>query len=518
MIFYKQRDCPTMRCGSLFVVGVISHKQNMYRILTLLISTLFITSCSVSSYTPKYTEITLPQYRIPDSLVVYNDSVSVASVLWRNYYKDVNLRQLIDEGINNNYTLYSAILQIERSESYVVKSRKNFAPGFSVGISQHEQKRSLRPNAYNEHGISLTLTNWEIDLWGKLRSTKRAAIADLLAKESSAQAVKVKLIADIAKNYYRLICLDAKLETVNNIIESNEAILSKQIKLKEDETNLKAKQVFPIYEKDKLLLPTILTPNITLSDVAIEQTRAELYKAQAIKPDIEAEIFITENAINLLLARHNVPIERSRLKDIIDNETIEATTDIGVPAQLLQYRPDVMAAEYAVQEAFHLQDAAKAALYPSLTIKGGVGIMGSFNAQLTDLPRSLVYNIFTGITQPIFQHGALKHNRRIREIEAQQRLANYKQTLLNACTEVSNTLVFYQMNRTKVNKLLKQNQALNKAYTYSKYLYEQNQASYIDLLAAQRPMLQTQFNLAEALTGYYINYIELYKSLGGGSL
>ena len=83
--------------------------------------------------------------------------------------------------------------------------------------------------------------------------------------------------------------------------------------------------------------------------------------------------------------------------------------------------------------------------------------------------------------------------------------------------EVSNTLVLYQKNRTKVNQLLKQNEALNKAYAYSKYLYENGQASYIDLLAAQRPMLQTRFTLAEAFAGYYIHYIELYKALGGGA-
>ena len=489
----------------------------MHKLLPLVISALLITSCSVASYKPKYTEVTLPAYRIPDSLSLKTDSLSIASVLWQNYYKDPHLRALIDEGLANNHTLHSALLQIERAESYLVKSKHNFVPALSVGISQQEQKRSLRPNPYNEHGINLTLSSWEIDLWGKLRSTKRACIADLLAKESSAQAVRVKLIADIATNYYRLICLDAKLQAVNNIIESNKELLSSQMQLKEEENQLKAKQVFPIYEKDRLLLPNILSPNITISDVAIEQTKAELYKAQSTKPDIEADIFVTENALNLLLSRHNKPIERSKLEDILKNEEIDSNVEIGIPAQLLQYRPDVMAAEYAVQEAFHLQDVAKASLYPALTIRGGVGIMGSFNAQLLDFPRSLVYNLFTGLTQPITQHGALKHNKRIREIEAQQRLDTYKQTLLKACTEVSNNLVFYQMNKQKVSKLLQQNRALNNAYSYSKYLYENSQASYVDLLAAQRPMLQTQLNLAEALIRYYINYIELYKSLGGGA-
>lgn len=490
----------------------------MKRYIVAILVLLTATSCAIRSYTPEYTQITFPNYRIPDSLAVYNDSLSIASVVWQHYYKDDNLRVLIDEGIKNNYTLHSALLQIERAESYVKRSKKSFAPSLSLGISQHEQKRSLRENPYNDHGISVQMNSWEIDLWGKLRNTKRAAVADLLSKESSAQAVKVKLIADIAMNYYKLICLDAKLQVVNDIIESNEVLLNSQLQIKQDENHLRSKQVYPIYEKDKLLLPAILSPHLSISDVGIEQTKAELYKAQAIKPDIEAEIFITENALNLLLSRHNIPIKRSKIEDIIALEQINDTINIGVPANLLRYRPDVMAAEYAVREAFHLQDAAKAAQYPALTISGGVGIMGSFNAQITDLPRSLVYNLFTGLTQPIFQQGALKHNRKVREIEAQQRLDDYKQTVLKACVEVSNTLIYYQMNKAKVNSLMQQNRALNNAYSYSRYLYENKQAGYIDVLAAQRPKLQTQFNLADAFIRYYMNYIELYKALGGGAL
>lgn len=490
--------------------------KTLYKTL-LAVATLCSIGCSTVSYSPKYTEITFPNYRIPDSLAVSTDSLSIASLVWQSYYKDPNLRTLIDEGLKSNHTLHTALLQIERAESFLAAGKAQFAPAFSVSVSQQEQKRAMREFAYNEHGINLNLTNWEIDLWGKLRSTKRARMADLLAKESSAQAVRVKLIADIASNYYRLICLDAKLEAVNNIISGNEAILDRQMQRKQTERTPNANRPAVTYQHDKPTLSNARSQQITLSDVAIEQAKAELYKAQAVKPDIETEIFITENALNLLLARYNTPIRRSKLEEIIHAEEINSTIEIGIPASLLQYRPDVMAAEFAVQEAFHLQDAAKAALYPSLTIRGGVGIMSSFNAEVSDLPRSFVYNLYTGLTQPLFQQGALKHNKRIRAIEAQQRLDSYQQTLLKACVEVSNTLVLYQKNRTKVNKLMQQNEALNRAYAYSKYLYENGQASYVDLLAAQRPMLQTRFNLADAFTGYYLHYIELYKALGGGA-
>lgn len=139
----------------------------MKKYITIIAIALTFASCSFRSYSPKYTEVAFPSYRIPDSLAVYNDSISTASTLWRNYYEDENLRNLIDEGLKSNYTLHSALLQIEKSESYVVKSRKGFYPSLSLGVSQNEQKRSLRESAYNEHGIALQLTGWELDIWGK---------------------------------------------------------------------------------------------------------------------------------------------------------------------------------------------------------------------------------------------------------------------------------------------------------------------------------------------------------------
>lgn len=478
----------------------------------LLCTVLILTGCGTlkPSYSSASTEIEILKFRIPsDSAFAYSDTVSIAGFMpWQDFYRDEHLRRLIDEGLNNNLTLHTAILQIGKSESYYTKSKSEFWPEVSVSLSQDQIKRAIRDEAYDEHGVGLRLTQWELDIWGRLRSSKKAALADLLAKQYAAQAVKVKLIADIAKHYYKLIGLDTKLATVNDIIAKGHTYLNQQVHLKQK------------HQKKQLADSGIyLTPDeVTQYTVAVEQAKVELYKAESIKPDIETEIFITENALNLLLSRSSGTIPRAKFEDLMAGRFLMDTLQIGVPSDLLHFRPDVMAAEQTVQQAFHLQDAATRSLLPTLTLSGSLATMESYNADWSHFKGSVIYNLYAGITQPLFARGRLKHNRRLRKADAEISLDNYRQTVLKACVEVSNTLVFYQRNKTKLQKLMLQNAALNSALGYSQLLYEKEKASYLDVLAAQRPMLQTRLDLADAFVKYYDYHIELYKALGGGGL
>lgn len=469
-------------------------------------------SCSFNSYLPEYTEVDMPQYHIPDSLAVFADTNTMAAMVWQDYYSDTCLRKLIDEGLRNNPTLHIAMLQIEKAQSYCLKTVGDFAPILNFAVSQNQQKRPFRDTPYNEHGFGFTMTRWELDLWGKIRSTRKAALSDLLARESSAQAVKVRLIADIAKNYYKLVGLDAKLMVVNDMIVRNEEFLDAQMSL------LGGGKAGRVAVSDRHVF-SVTSNNVSISHVAVEQAKAELYKVRAVKPDIEAAIFVTENALNMLLGRASGTIERASLDDMVaDNSFIHDTLAIGVPAQLLRYRPDVMAAEYDVKRAFHLQDAAKAAMFPALTLSGTIRSAESYNVDWSNFPSTISYNLFAGLTQPLLNHGMLKYNKRLREIEAQQKIDTYRQTVLGAYFEVSNLLVHYRISKDKMENMIKQNSALTAALTYSMMLYKNKKASYLDVLAAQRPIMQARMQLADAFVQYYSNNIDLYKALGGGSV
>lgn len=482
--------------------------KSIFPLFLLILTATLIGGCSFHSYQSAITEIEIPHYRKPDSLNMVDEERSIASMIWQDYYRDNNLRALIDSAIQRNLTLYSSFLQMEKANSYIRKANSSFWPSVDIRLSQNEIQRDNPSYAFNQHGIGLSVSQWEIDLWGKLTSSKRAAVASALRQEATMRGVKVKLIADVAMLYYRLIGLDTKLQATNDIIAKNQAYLTEQEKL----------IVRYNHERNKGKLRQSADELISRSSIAVEQAKAELYRAKAVKPDIQAQIFIAENAMNLLLSREGGEIPRTRIEDILTPELLADTIHIGVPAELLHFRPDVMAAEYAVREAFHLKDAARSAFYPSLTLNASLGTEESVNSRWSDFSGTIVYNLFAGITQPLFNQGNLRHNKRLRDLESRQKLADYKQTVLGACMEVSNTLVYYQMNYSKVVNIAKRYEALRKAFDYSRELYSKNTATYLDVLAAQSQLLQTRLEMSDAFVSYYSRRVELYKALGGGAL
>lgn len=482
--------------------------KTIFRLFLLILLSGLMAGCSFHSYQTALTEIKISHYRQPDSLNITVEENSLGAQIWQDYYRDPHLKALIESALQRNLTLYTSLLQMEKANSYIRKANSSFWPSMDLRLSQNQIQRSQPTDPFNQHGIGLSLTQWEIDLWGKLKSTKRAALANALRQEATMKGVKVKLIADVATLYYRLIGLDTKLESTNDIITKNQAYLSEQEKLIHRYEN----------ETTRGKLKKGADDLISRSNLAVEQAKAELYRAKAIKPDIQAQIFIAENAMNLLLSRDHGSIPRTRIEDVLTPDLMEDSINIGIPVELLHYRPDVMASEYAVREAFHLKDAARSAFYPSLTLSGSFSTEENFNTRWSDFSGTLVYNLFAGLTQPLFNKGNLRHNKRLRDLESQQKLADYQQTVLKACMEVSNTLVYYQMNYRKMTNTAKRYEALRKAFDYSRELYQKNTATYLDVLAAQSQLLQTRLDMADSFVNYYTRRIELYKALGGGSM
>lgn len=480
----------------------------MKRIRNVVITLCFVlmASCSFNSYNPVYTQIEISKYRKPDSITLVSEDSSMASMVWRDYYTDRHLGELIDTALVRNITLYSAMLRIEQAASSVARSKKSFFPNVDFSISEVQKKTYNFSSPFDIHGIEFSISKWEIDLWGKLNSTKKAKLSAMMKETAVMQGVKVKLIADVAALYYRLIGLDSKLQAVNEIIDNNKAYLTEQEHRLQNGT---------LSNDGVINLPGI---GITRSNIAIEQAKSELFKAKSIRPNILSEIFITENAINLLMSREYTPIARSTIEDILTADILSDTLYIGVPASLIRFRPDVIAAEYEVQEAFHISDAARAALYPQITLGADFGTFESNKSTWGNFSSSLTYNLFAGITQPLFRKGELKHDKRMKEIEANRKVAAYKQTVLTACTEVSNILMFYKMNHEKVVNLTKRYESLLKAQTYSRQLNKIHRADYLDVLAAQSQLLQTRFELSDAFIEYYTNRVAIFKALGGGSL
>ena len=452
----------------------------------------------------------VPAYRQPDSLSMVKEGFTVAGIVWHDYYTDPQLAPLIDSALVRNHTLQSSLLQIQKAVSYYDKSLMSFFPSVTLSLYQNQKKEHAPGVHYNEHGVGIALTNWEVNLWGKLSSKRKAAFESLLQDQAAMQGVRVKLIADVATLYYRLVGLDEKLEAVQEIIVSNQAYLEEQEALLRKGTRKDTTQLVIASAGEGS------SSALSRTHVAVEQAKAELYRAKAILPDIQSELFITENTLNLLLSRTEGEIQRADLETVIHSRALNDSIAIGIPADLIQYRPDVMLAEAKVREAFHLQDVARAALYPSLRLEVSLFSSEDQVGSWSDFPTSIVYNLFAGLIQPIFSQGELRHAKRVKEIESQQRLMEFKQTVLAACTEVSNTLMYYKMNYSRFVNLAQRYVALKNALSYSQQLYRERRASYLDVLAAQSQLLQIRLDLADAFIGYCTQRITLYKALGGG--
>ena len=418
------------------------------------------------------------------------DSVSIADVSWKNLFTDQYLQQYIEEGLQNNMDVRIALQQILAAQAYAKQGKAGYLPSVSVGanathqeLSENSQFGALFSGGIDTYDITANLS-WEADIWGKIRSNKRATQAAYLQSVAGHQAVKTQLISSIANTYYNLLALDAQLEVTKQTIITRESGV-KTIKALKD-----AGQV---------------------TQVAVDQNIAQYNSAKALQVDIEVAIFKTENTLSILLGKTPQTFERSSL----DIQNIDQDIVLGVPATLLSNRPDVMAAEYGLINSFELSNVAKSNLYPSLTLTASGGLE-SLDVDNLINANSIFANIIGGITQPIFNQRKLKTQREVAFAQQEQALLRFKQTLLVAGSEVSNALYTYKSETKKFEFRKNEVEALRTAEANSNELLKNGYANYLDLLTARESALNAELNIIDSQLQQLVSIVDLYQALGGG--
>lgn len=439
------------------------------------------TGCVIKPYrAPQFQGTVDSLYRTLEMQV--DTSVNTGQIHWKEFFTDSLLRGYIAKVLERNHDLQYSRKNLEIAYAQLRSARASIAP--TVGPA------SLTGNsAVNTHGLgaspvtgALSLgASWEIDLWGKLLSSKRAAQATLMATREGVQALQTALVAQTAGAYYQLVTLDMErritLETIENRAQYLDTI-------------------------------RIMKNSGKVNEIAVQQAVAQLGDVQAALPNIELSIIKTENALSTLMGATYSPIARVHSINIHDARIM---ADIGVPAQLISFRPDVRAAEQQYRNAFELYNVSRAAMYPSLSISANGNISDLFNSHFGTL------NLLAGLTQPIFNARRLRTQKEVADLSAQQSEINFQKTVLAAGQEVSNALAaqIKTQERGKAQKL--QLDAYIKAYDYSFELFVNGYATYLDVLTAQTGVFNTQISLLET---YYSNTqarIELYRALGGGA-
>ena len=416
------------------------------------------------------------------------DTATIADKPWRELFSENHLQQLIEEGLKNNADLRIAVQKVAEAESGFVLSKAAFLPNLSVGVNatQTQNPGSLYPPSFLEMGSYQigAQASWEIDLWGKLRSSKKAAYARLLASDAGKKEVQTRLIANIAMAYYSLTGLDAKLEitrqTVKNDIEQVETM-------------------------------KILKESGKVTGAAIVQSEATRYAAEVTIPDLEQQIRETENTICLLLGRVPGAIERGKIEDQIQSAVLRT----GVPARLLDNRPDVMQAEFGVMNAYETTNNARSYFYPAFTITASRGFVATDLNQFFN-PITYAANLFAGLTQPIFNNKINSSRLRVAKAQQEEALINLQNALLNAGSEVQNALGSYEWSAGKIALRKLQLDALIKSVDYTKQLLTYGSANYTEVLTAQTSLLSAQLSSINDRLQQLNAIVTLYRAVGGG--
>ncbi len=420
------------------------------------------------------------------------DSTTLAEVPWQEMFDDPTLRDLIAEALRNNLNLQDAVQQVRIAEANHYEGTMALLPDLFVGgDASYNEPSDNGPSGTGQGSVPATdqysvsaSSSWELDVWGRLTSVKRARFSSLLQTEAARRAVQTTLIADVASAYYRLLALDRQLEITKQTVKNREADLRTVQSLKDGGV---------------------------LTNVAVQRSRASLEAARTSIPTLEQSIAEQENALSLLLGRPVGSIERTTLAE--QNPIDSLAT--GVPAQLLRNRPDVIAAEHQYRSAFERTNSARAAFYPSLTVTAEGGFE-SLTAEDLLLPGSLFYNLIGGLTQPIFANGQNEARLERRKAQQTQARLNFRQTLLVAGSEVSDALSQYQNATERLEARRRQLEALETAVADSRELLQYGEENYVQVLTAQQDYLSAQLsNVDDQLVRLQAG-VSLYRALGGG--
>lgn len=446
---------------------------------------------SISSCKVAQKEYKRPTDLITDSLFrnkYSTDTTTMATMSWKELFKDPKLQTLIQKGIDNNLDLKIAIARISSAQADYKQSKLGLLPTISATVSAKDSKLStaqgggyLPTTAYTAEATA----EWEADIWGKLTATKRANLDALLQEHAYQREVQTQVVANIATYYYELMSYDKQLGITNQTIEN--------------------------YKQD-VKLTTSLMAHSTGTGADVEASKSNLHSAELTKVTLEQDIVEAENALCVILAIPSQHIERSAIID----EPILTELKVGVPVQLLANRPDVQEAEFQLRYYAEMQNVARAYFYPSFTITATGGWSSTTAAKLFDAS-SIVGSILGSLTQPIFQQGANKQRLAVANANYAEYEATFKKTLLSSGEEISNELVSYEKGVELESKRKEQILSLTQTVAYTKKLMQYSSSvSYIDVLTASQNLLSAQLSYVGDKLQQAQSIIAIYKGLGGG--
>ncbi len=445
-----------------------------------------------------------------------NSAESLADLAWWKVFRDPALQALIREGLANNYDLKLAINRIEQARAQQIEVRSAFFPqlGYSAGAQrargpgQRIPASSTPPTTMNIGGNTITLPgsktpetdvrgrtsnsfsaqgmlSWELDLWGRIRRSNEAALAQLLATEEARRGVIQSLVAEIARTYFQLLELDAELRIAKEARES--------------------------FGKSLDLFTKQQSGGIA-SDLEVARASAAQASAAAAIPEVERLITQTENQLSYLIGRNPGPIRRGKG---LTAQSLPPRIPSGIPSSLLERRPDLREAEQRMVAANAEIGVAIANFLPVVDLTAAAGAVSPALGQLTT-GKWTVWNLGSTISGPIFDGGRLYGNYKGAKARHDEASLLYKRTALNAFSEVSNALVARQKYAESKRELERQVSALRRSVSLASDRYTIGISTYYEILEAQQQLFPAERALVQVRRDQLLAVVDLYRALGGG--
>jgi len=423
--------------------------------------------------------------------VDYEAAAETANTRWWELFDDPVLNALIDTALRENKDVRIAAARVEEFAARVDIFRSGFYPqlGYDGEGSRNRASREefggvpTGDRSYNDYSIAANLS-WELDLWGRIRRATEAARAELLAQEENRRAVILSLVSAVATSYVTLRQLDRQLEVSRETLE----------------TRGKSLDLFKLKFKGGVV-----------SELEVAQVKTEYEQAAAAIPPLERSIALTENALSILLGHNPEAMPRGKTID----ELVLPAVPAGVPAQLLERRPDIRSAEQNLIAADARIDVARAQYFPTISL---TGLFGYASDALSDLLQNSanVWSIGGSALGPIFTGGRISAQVRASEAVQRQALVGYLQTIQTSFREVDDALVSVQKSREQLVAEGRRVEALSDYARLARLRYDEGYASYIEVLDAQRFLFDAELQYVAVQGDVYASLVGAYKAMGGG--
>lgn len=474
------------------------NKKIIYKSIYLLLICLSFSQCKLPQLEQGPTVQLLPN--------AYNsntDSISCATSNWKTFINDSYLQTLIDIALDRNLDVKSTLQDIEIARNQFAFKKSILSPNVhflgSAGLEKvgrytsqgaGDASAEITPGKLVPEKLSDFLTgfraSWELDIWGKLNSSKKAAYAHYLSTTEARNFAKTNLIAEVACDYYELLALDNQLD-----------IIRQTIKL----------------QRNQLEIVKVQKQASVVTELAVKQFEAQVLNSESMEVELLQKITILENEINFLLGRYPQAIAREKNPLVTLPLYI---TKVGIPSQLLKNRPDVQQAALEMLAAKCELKAAKLEFYPSVNLSSSLGAQAFNTSLLYTLPASLLYNAVSEITAPILNRKTLVAAYKTANAQQIKAIYDYQKALLNAYLEVSNQLAIIDNLERIYDLRNKEVIVLSKSIEIATDLFKSARANYLEVLTAQRDALSTKFELIDAKKQQFQSLINIYRSLGGG--